>query len=92
VKRGYVSHGNSSFPGLLKTVFRILRIPPLNLYDAAALDLADALTSEADFTSYKVQSIDPSIFDPAKAREPKDPRPSTRMDDPRVLREQVTRP
>ena len=28
-RKGYVSHRNSSFPGLLKTIFGILRIPPL---------------------------------------------------------------
>ena len=26
-KAGYVSHRNASFPGLLKTVFRLLRLP-----------------------------------------------------------------
>ncbi len=35
VKRGYVSHVNVSFPGLLKTVFWILGAPPLNLFDAS---------------------------------------------------------
>jgi len=49
-KKNYVSHINSSFPGLLKTAFRILGIPPRNLYDAAASDLADCFTSEPDFT------------------------------------------
>ena len=38
-KKNYVSHVNTSFPGLLKTIFRILRLPPLNLFDAAATDL-----------------------------------------------------
>jgi YVTN family beta-propeller protein len=40
-KKNYVSKTNSSFPGLLKTAFRLLNIPPLNLFDAAAADLAD---------------------------------------------------
>jgi len=88
VKRGYVSHQNSSFPGMLKTVFRTLRIPPLNLYDAAARDLSDAFAAQPDFAPYRLLPADPSIFDPAKAREPKDPHPSPRMDDPRVLRQQ----
>ena len=31
VKRNYVSHTNASFPGLLRTIFELLRVPPLNL-------------------------------------------------------------
>lgn len=87
-KRNYVSHVNASFPGLLKTVFRILGMPPLNLFDAAASDLSDMFTDRPEFAPYKLRSVDSRIFDPAKAREPLDPKPSPRMDDPRVLREQ----
>jgi hypothetical protein len=88
VKKGYVSHENSSFPGLLKTAFRLLKMPPLNLYDAAATDLSDAFTATPDFTPYELKPVAQEIFDPAKAREPKDPKPSVKMDDPAVLREQ----
>jgi YVTN family beta-propeller protein len=92
VKRGHVLNRNSSFPGLLKTFFRILGVPPLNLFDATATDLSDAFTNQPDFTPYKVLPTDLSIFDPAKAKDPLDPAPpSERMDDPRVLREQHRR-
>ena len=87
IKRQYVSHVHSSFPGLLKTVFRILGLPPLNLYDASASDLADCFNASPDFTPYRALPIDPRVFDPAAAREPLDPRPSPKMDDPRVIRE-----
>ncbi len=87
IKRNYVSHVNSSFPGLLKTIFRMLGIPPLNLYDATASDLSDCFTYTPDFTPYKVVPIDERVFDPAEARDPLDPKPSTRMDDPEVVRE-----
>ncbi|MGA2328807.1 MAG: bifunctional YncE family protein/alkaline phosphatase family protein [Bryobacteraceae bacterium] len=87
-RKNYVSHVNSSFPGLLKTIFRLLNVPPLNLFDAAASDLADCFTSEPDFAPYHAISIDPRLFDPAKVREPLDPEPSPKMDDPSVLREQ----
>ncbi len=90
-KKGYVSHGNSSFPGLLKTVFRILKLPPLNLYDATASDLSDCLTATPDYEPYSVLPVDPAIFDPAKARDPLDPEPGPRMDDPRELRRQHER-
>ncbi|MCS7026034.1 MAG: bifunctional YncE family protein/alkaline phosphatase family protein [Bryobacteraceae bacterium] len=87
-KKNYVSRVNTSFPGLLKTVFRILGLPPLNLYDATAADLLDCFTSTPDFTPYVVQPIRPELFDPQQAREPLDPKPSPRMDDPRVLEQQ----
>jgi len=86
-KRNHVSHVHSSFPGLLKTIFRILGVPPLNLYDATASDLADAFTSSPDFTSYHALPVDERLFDPATAREPLVPTPSPRMDDPKVIRE-----
>jgi YVTN family beta-propeller protein len=90
-KPNYVSRVNNSFPGLLKTVFRILGVPPLNLFDAAASDLADMFTSEPDVSPYEVVPVDPRLFIPEKARDPLDPLPSPRMDDPRVLREQHRR-
>jgi hypothetical protein len=90
-KRNYVSHTNSSFPGLLKTVFRLLKIPPLNLFDATASDLADGFTEAPDFAPYELQPVRPQLFDPAEAKEALDPEPSPRMDDPNVLREQHRR-
>jgi YVTN family beta-propeller protein len=87
IRRNYVSHVHASFPGLLKTIFRTLGIPPLNLYDATASDLADCFTTSPDFTPYRVLPIDSRLFDPAKAKEPLDPKPSLRMDDPAVVRE-----
>jgi YVTN family beta-propeller protein len=86
-KKNYVSHVNSSFPGMLKTVFRLLHIPPLNLFDAIASDLSDCFTDTPDFTPYKVLPVNKLLFDPDKAREPLDPQPSPRMDDPRVVEE-----
>jgi DNA-binding beta-propeller fold protein YncE len=80
IKRGYVSHTNTSFPGLLKTVFRLLGAPQLNLYDAAASDLSEAFTTEPDFAPYRVLAEDPRVFVPENAREPKDPKPSVKMD------------
>ncbi|MDQ6706791.1 MAG: hypothetical protein M3Z85_12545 [Acidobacteriota bacterium] len=81
-RKDYVSHRNSSFPGLLKTIFGILGLPPLNLFDACASDLSDAFTQEPDFTPYSVEPEDKRLFDPASAREPLDPKPSPKMDQP----------
>jgi YVTN family beta-propeller protein len=82
-KRGYVSHTNTSFPGLLKTIFRMLGVPPLNLFDAAASDLSDCFTAEPDFSPYRLEKVDKRIFDPALAKDPADPAAtqSPRMDD-----------
>jgi DNA-binding beta-propeller fold protein YncE len=90
-KRGYVSHANSSFTGMLKTVFRLLGLPPLNLYDATARDLSDCFTSQPDFTPFKAILPPPEIFDPTKARDPLDPTPGPAMDDPRELQRQHRR-
>ena len=88
VKKHYVAHANSSFPGLLKTVFRLLGVGNLNLYDATATDLSDCFTAEPDFEPYKALRPDPAIFVPENAKEPKDPRPGPKMDDPAELRRQ----
>jgi DNA-binding beta-propeller fold protein YncE len=90
-RHNYASHVNSSFPGLLKTAFRLLGMPPLNLFDAAASDLSDCFTEQPDFSPYRALPIDPRLFDPAQAKEPLDPRPSPRLDDPAVIQEQHRR-
>ena len=80
VRRNYVSHANTSFPGLLKTIFRLLGIPPLNLYDAAATDLSDLFTTKPDPAVYKVLPVDQRIFDPATVRQSTSGKPGPRMD------------
>jgi hypothetical protein len=80
VKRGYVSHVNTSFPGLLKTIFRLLHLPPLNLYDAAATDLSDVFASTPHIDSYKLLPVDIRLFDPARAKKAPPGTPSPKMD------------
>jgi DNA-binding beta-propeller fold protein YncE len=92
VKRGHLSRTNASFPGLLKTIFRTLGIGPLNLFDALASDLCDIYTDQPDFTPYQLLPVNQELFDPKKAKDPLDPAPSEKMDDPRVVREQHKRP
>jgi len=88
VKRNHVSRVNASFPALLKLAFRILRLPPLNLYDATAADMSDIFTSTPDFTPFILQPVSSAIFDPWKAKEPLEPQAPPIMDDPSVIREQ----
>jgi len=85
-KQNYVSRVNTSMPGMLKTVFRLLGIPSLNLYDHAAQDLADCFALTPDLTPFEVKPANPEIFDPTRAKEPRDPIPGPRMDDPFYLR------
>ena len=85
-KKNYVSHTNTSFPGLLKTIFRLLNVPPLNLFDGTASDLSDCFASRPDPARYQALPVDKRIFDPATARASRSGRPSPKMDDPREVR------
>jgi hypothetical protein len=80
IKPGYISHVNTSFPGLLKTVFRLLGMGPLNLYDAAATDLSDLFSLKPNPGVYKVLPEDPRIFDPVTVRQSTSGKPGPRMD------------
>jgi YVTN family beta-propeller protein len=91
VRSNYSSHANASFPGLLKTAFWLLHMPPLNLYDAAAASLADCFTSTPDVTPYDALPVDPAIFDPAQVHTVKGESPGPAMDDPAEIRRQRRR-
>ncbi len=69
IKRNYASHTNSSFPGLLRTVFELLHVPPLNLSDATAANLDDMFTNSADLTPFTAAAPDTRIFDAAAVKE-----------------------
>jgi YVTN family beta-propeller protein len=71
VRKHYVSHANTGFPGLLKTIFRLLGVPPLNLFDACATDLSDLFAARADPAGYKAIRTDARIFDPAAVQKPR---------------------
>jgi DNA-binding beta-propeller fold protein YncE len=99
-RRNFNSRVNTSFPGLLRTAFRLLQVPPLNLYDATAADLSECFMfpptptsptssplTEADLAPYTALPVDPAVFDPAKARiDTKSKGP--KMDDPAEIRRQ----
>jgi YVTN family beta-propeller protein len=88
VKRGYVSHRHTTILSMHRTLYEIFGLPPLNMFDALANDFSDAFTTEPDFRPYRAVPVDRRIFDPEKAKDPKDPdygqarkRPSIAMDD-----------
>lgn len=68
VKRNYVSHTNSSFPGLLRTIQELLGLPPVNLMDRTAASLRDLFTEEPDFGAYDAVLPDTRIFDPGEIK------------------------
>jgi len=72
-KRGYVSHRHTTIVSMHRTMYEILGLPPLNLHDAVANDFSDCFTLTPDFTPYTHTTVDARIFDPAKAKDPKDP-------------------
>ncbi len=104
-KRGYVSHRHTTIVSMHRTLYQIFGLPPLNMFDALANDFSDCFNTKPDFRPYKCVPVDPRIFDPEKAKDPKDPDygiarklPSFPMDDPdemeKILRrgEKETRP
>lgn len=73
IKRGYVSHRHTTILSMHRTLYQLHGLPPLNLHDALANDFSDCFTTTPDFTPYTHTPVDPRIFDPKKARNPKDP-------------------
>jgi hypothetical protein len=61
-RRGYVSHINSDFPGLVRTICKILKIPPIDLADATAAGLGDLFADEETNAKYTVRPPDQRIF------------------------------
>jgi len=93
-RHGYVSHRHTTILSMHRTLYEILGLPPLNMFDALANDFSDCFTDHPDFTPYVHTAVDPRIFDPAKARIPDDPdyrharqEPGPRLDDPAVIRD-----
>ena len=85
IKKHYVSRVNTSIPGLLKTIFGLLKLPPLNLFDASAAGLNDCFAAQPDPAPYQLRDVDRRIFDPAKARISTNGKPSPKMDDPKEV-------
>lgn len=64
VKRGYVSNTHANFGSILKTMYTILGIKPVNQFDLTSTLLGDFFTEKPDFTSYQLEKSDTRIFDP----------------------------
>ncbi len=73
VKHRTVSHRHTTIVSMHRTLYEILGLPALNMFDGLANDFSDCFTTTPDFTPYTHVGVDPRIFDPEKAKDPKDP-------------------
>jgi hypothetical protein len=70
---GTISKTHSSIVSIIKTIYLILGLPFLNLYDACTNDLSDCFVMDPlNLESYKSLPINPKLFDPQKALDPFD--------------------
>jgi hypothetical protein len=93
-RRGYVSHRQTTIVSMHRTLYEILGLPPLNMFDALANDFSDCFTDRLDERPYEHVAVDKRIFDPEKVKDPTDPEyrgarraASIRLDDPEVEEE-----
>ena len=93
VKRGYVSHTLMDFGSVMKTMFTLLDLPPLNQFDGGAALPADFFADTPDTGAYSVRVPDKRVFDPDLAFKPFDRRfnwsgigESPVMDDPEDMK------
>jgi hypothetical protein len=96
VKKGYVSHRLASFGSIMRLIFTLLGLPPLNQFDGAATLVTDVfrdIRDTPDVSPYRARAVDKRLFDPDVAFKPFDRRfnwkalaESPVMDDPDDMR------
>ena len=72
VRRGYVLPTLASFGSIMRLIFTVLGLPPLNQFDAAATLPLDFVGTSLDLEPYAARPSDPALFDPLKAPKPSD--------------------
>ncbi len=103
VRGGYVSHALADFGSLMRLIFTVLGMPPLNQFDAAATLPLDVFSAgpptAAARKPYDVRSPDRRLFDPDAALKPFDRRfnwkalaASPHLDDPSDMRRPFDNP
>lgn len=97
-KRQYVSHRHTTIVSMHRTLYEIMGLPALNMFDGLANDFSDCFTTEPNFSPYACAPVDARIFDPEKAKDPKDPdygqarkERSIKMDDDDEMEENLRR-
>jgi YVTN family beta-propeller protein len=96
-RRGYVATGLASFGSIMRLIFTVLGLPPLNQFDAAAALPLDFVAPSLDLSPYTAVPPDRALFDPATAPKPSDPAfdwhalaGSPVMDDPDDMRREFS--
>lgn len=64
VRRGYVSSTHANFGAILKTIYLMMDLAPLNQFDAAASLLQDFFVNQPNATPYMAVPVDKRVFDP----------------------------
>lgn len=67
VKQGYISKQHANFGSILRLIYTLLGLPPVNQYDATATLPNDFFTEKPNYTPYKAVPVSPRLFDPSKA-------------------------
>jgi DNA-binding beta-propeller fold protein YncE len=95
VKKGYVSHTLTDFGSIMRLIFTLLDLPPLNQFDGAATLVTDIFTDTPDASRYRARPVDKRLFDPDVAFKPFDRHfnwkglaDSPVMDDPEDMRKE----
>ena len=70
VRRGYVSHTLASFGSVVRLIFTLLDLPPLNQFDGAATLPRDFFSAHTDPEPYRARPADRRLFDPETALGP----------------------
>jgi len=74
VRRGYVSPTLANFGSIMRLIFTVLSMPPLNQFDATASLPLDWVGERLELEPYTAQLPDPKLFDPNRALKPFDRR------------------
>jgi DNA-binding beta-propeller fold protein YncE len=64
VKRKYVSHKHANFGSIIKLIYQLKGIHPVNQFDASASLLDDIFTTTPNFSPYLFEPSDNRVFDP----------------------------
>lgn len=96
VRRGYISHEQTSMGSVLQDIYRSLHIGPDTLMDRLEAGFGDMFTTTPDFVPYTALPSDPRVFIPSRARiaQPKTAAEARQMldaDDPALIAPEVDR-
>jgi len=99
VKRSFVSHTLVSFGSIMRLIFTLLDLPPLNQFDATASLPLDFFSARPDPEPFTLRLVDKRLFDPDAAFKPFDRRfnwnalaRTPALDDPKDMRAQFAHP